>query len=94
MPSTRFDIVAQADSQTLGRLINYFAQQGLVPNRFSAVVAGGSVKVRIEHPDLGEQQCRIIAEKMRSAVIVEAVRVHRGGHLLMPLDGTTDGLSA
>lgn len=83
MPSTRFDIVAQVDPQALVRLINYFAQLGLVPSRVTAVATEASLHVRIEHPDLGEQQSRIMAEKMRSAVLVKSVQVRRGRHLLM-----------
>ena len=74
---TRFDIVAQSDPQTLMRLLGYFAQLGLVPRRVDAVIHG-SVKVRIEQLELGEQQARVIAEKMRSSVLVETVRVRRG----------------
>lgn len=94
MPRTHFDIVARADPQTLIRLLNYFAQLGLLPNRVNAVEVGGSVMVRIAQPELGEHQARIIAEKMRSSVLVESVRARRGRHLLIPPCERIDDLSA
>ena len=84
MPTCRFDIVARADPQTLPRLLNSFAQIGMMPSRVSAVEADDLLTVRIDQPELGEQQARIIAEKMRCSVLVEAVRVRRGRHALMP----------
>jgi hypothetical protein len=94
MPLSRFDIVARAEPQTLMRLLNYFAQLSLLPSRVNAVEAEESMTIRIEQPGLGEHQARVIAEKMRSSVLVEAVRVHRGRHLLVPLNGTTNDISA
>ena len=84
MPSCRFDIVARADPQTLPRLLNPFAQIGVMPSRVSAVGADDLLTVRIVQPGLGEQQARIIAEKMRCAVLVEAVHLRRGRRALLP----------
>ncbi len=85
MPLTRFDIAARADPQTLVRLLNYFAQLGMLPSRVNAIEAGGSVTIRIEQPELGELQARIIGEKMRNSVLVETVRIRRGRRFLIPL---------
>jgi acetolactate synthase regulatory subunit len=93
MSRSRFDIVARADPQTLIRLLNAFAQRGLRPNRVMATESNGLVTVRIEIPDLSEQQGQIIAEKMRSSFLVETVRVVRGRRLLKPLSETIDALS-
>lgn len=94
MPLSRFNIVARHDPATLIRLLNYFAQLGMVPSRVKAAEVGGRITVRIEQPDLSEQQARIIMEKMQSAVLVEAVRVHRGRRLLTPPSDTIDNISA
>ena len=85
MPTCRFDIIARADPQTLPRLLNPFAQIGAMPSRVSAVEASELLTVRIDQPELGEQEARIIAEKMRSSVLVETVRVRRGRHALLPV---------
>lgn len=90
----RFDIVARADSQTLIRLLNYFAQLDLSPRRVKALDVEGSLTIRIEQPGLDEQQAQIIAEKMRASVLVQTVRAHRGRHPLRPLSETINVLSA
>ena len=82
MPLSRFDIVARADPQVLTRLLNHFAQLGLLPSRVKATEADGLVRMRIEQPDLDEQKARIIAEKIQSSVLVEAIRIYRGRRLL------------
>lgn len=84
MPMFRFDIIARADPQTLPRLLNPFAQIGMVPKRVNAAEADDLLTVRIDQPALGEQQARIIAEKMRGSVLVEAVRLRRGRQTLLP----------
>lgn len=94
MPPFRFDVVARADPQALMRLINCFAQLGLLPRRMRSVEADGLVTIYVEQPGLGEQQARIIAEKMRSSVLVETVRVRRGRRHLKSPSGTIDDLSA
>jgi hypothetical protein len=94
MPLSRFEVVACADPQTLIRLLNYFAQVGLLPARVNAVEACGLVTIRIHQHGLSEQQARIIAEKMRGSVLVDAVQVRRGRRLLTPLSETIEELSA
>lgn len=80
--STSFAIVAQADPQTLPRVINYFAQLGLVPRRVSAAVVNGLITMHIEQPGMSEHSARVVAEKMRSAILITAVRVERDGREL------------
>lgn len=94
MSVSRFDIVARADPQTLIRLLSYFAQLGILPGGVRAREAAGLMTVQIEQADLAEQQARIIAEKMRSSVLVETVRVRCGRDLLKSHSGTIDELSA
>jgi hypothetical protein len=74
---SRFKLRARADPQTLIRLINYFAQLGFLPTRVRAQEADGLMTVHIEQRGLSDAQERIIAEKMRSSVLVEAVHVRR-----------------
>jgi hypothetical protein len=93
MPLSHFDIVARADSQTLIRLLNTFAQLGLRPSHVKAVEEDEVLAIRIDQPDLSEKQARIIAEKMRSFVLVETVRVRCGPHILAPLNGTINDIS-
>ena len=94
MPPSRFDIVASADPQTLVRILNYFAQLGLLPRRVNSAEADGWVTIRIQQPGLSEQQARIIAEKMRSSVFVATVQLHRGRRLLLSHSEMIDDLSA
>lgn len=94
MPLTRFDLVIRKDPQALIRALNYFAQIGLSPRRVRSVEAEATLSVRIEQPDLPDHQARIIAEKMRSSFLVDAVHVHRGRRLLTPLSEATHDLSA
>jgi acetolactate synthase regulatory subunit len=93
MPLSRFDIVARADPQVLLRLLNYFAQRGLLPSRVRATQADGLVMVHVEQSDLDEEQACIIVEKMRTSVLVEAIRIRRGRRLLTWPSGDTDDLS-
>lgn len=94
MPLSRFDVVARVDPQTLIRLLNPFAQLGLLPSRVDAIEAEGLVTVCIEQPDLAEQQARIIAEKMRSYVLVEAVSLRCGTDTLSSIHEAVHELSA
>lgn len=73
----RFEIDAAADPQTLPRLINYVAQQGLIPTAVRARTNGLAMVVTIEQAGLSDHQARIIAEKMHSSPLVAAVRLER-----------------
>jgi hypothetical protein len=75
MMAARFDVRAHAEPQTLARLINYMAQQGMVPRRIHAREAKGIMTVVIDQPDIAGDQANIIAEKMRASVLVESVRL-------------------
>lgn len=74
--TARFSVRACADPQTLPRLIQYIAQLGLVPSAVQARQRGGMMTVLIEQADIGDAQARLIAEKMRASVLVEAVSLH------------------
>jgi hypothetical protein len=83
----RFDVRAQAEPQTLMRLVGYVAQLGLVPKRVSAREVAGLMVVVIEQAGLGDHQAGIIAEKMRASVLVQTVQLSRGRRPLFPLGG-------
>lgn len=85
MATARFSIRTCAEPQALARLINLFAQLGLVPSRVSAQATGGIMLVSIEQPDLDDHRAAVIAEKMRGSVLVETVELRRGKQLLTPL---------
>lgn len=78
MPLMRFDVVTRSDPQALIRLLNHFAQCSLLPSRVTATEADGRLKVRIDQPGVEEKQASIIAERMRSSVLVETVSLQRG----------------
>ena len=80
MSTWYFRIVTRDDPQSLIRMLNFFSQLGLTPRRVSAVESNSLVAIHIEQSGLGEHQAHIIAEKMRSSLLVEDVRIrHRRG---------------
>ncbi|GAA0304256.1 hypothetical protein GCM10009087_12660 [Sphingomonas oligophenolica] len=81
-PPARFSVRARADAQTLSRLVNYFAQMDLTPSRVRAEEAHGMLRVSIEQGDIPDDRAELIAEKMRSSVLVESVELRRGRRLL------------
>ena len=90
MAPVRFVVHACADPQSLARIISHFAQLGLIPKRVRADEAEGQILVRIEQQDMGEHQARIIAEKMRSAVLVNRVDLYRGRRRIPPVGECID----
>lgn len=83
MTIARFEIVARADPHALLRIVNYFAQIGLLPGSVKAHVAGDQLFVSVRQPDLGDRQARIIAEKMRGVPVIETVQLYWGRRLLL-----------
>lgn len=81
----RFIVKGDAGPQTLARLVNYIAQLGMTPRRVRADEADGVMTVLIEVAGLGDHQAGIIADKMRTSVLVSAVRLTRGRRILLPL---------
>lgn len=85
MPPVCFVVRARADSQTLGRVIDHFAQRGQVLRRITAEVDGEFLTVVIEQEGFDDQQAAIVAEKMRASVLIESVQLTRGGRPILPL---------
>lgn len=71
----RFLVTAQAEPQTLPRILNHIAQLGLCPAHVRADVVDGRVEVVIEQRGLTGRQADVVAERMRASVLIEAVRL-------------------
>lgn len=70
----RYTIRTTPDPQAIPRLLNYFAQQALIPARMTSDHASdGLVTLTILQPAIADVNARIIAEKMRASVLVESV---------------------
>jgi hypothetical protein len=80
-----FTVRAQADPQTLPRLINFVAQRGLVPVAVRAREEGGVMTVVIEQRGLDDEQASIVAERMHVSVLVDGVSLARGRRLIKEL---------
>lgn len=68
-----FRVKAGVCSQVTSRLLGFFAQRDLVPSVVIARRTEESLVVRLSQVGLSEESATIIAEKMRSLVMVEAV---------------------
>lgn len=88
MPISRFEVVARPDPQTLARLVNFFAQRGLVPRSVRATENGGLLRVMIEQHGLALHEAGIVADKMRTSWLVEEVRLRWGRRYQLPLSET------
>lgn len=84
MKVARFEIVARADPHSLLRIMNYFAQIGLIPGSVKAHVADDQLFVSVRQAELGDHQARIIAEKMRAVPVIETVQLYWGRRLVLP----------
>lgn len=78
----RFVVQAHAEPQILVRLINFFVQRGLMPQRVKSSASNGAMTVVIEQDGLSDHQAGVIAEKMRATVLVESVRLARDRRLI------------
>jgi len=85
MSICRFEIVARRDPQTLARLINFFAQRGLVPKAVRSREEDGVMQVTIEQDDLPLHEAGIVADKMRASWLVDDVRLRWGRRYEEPL---------
>lgn len=77
-PASRacFHIVARHDPGTLPRLLEVFAKRGLVPSLWRSVVGGrgdAELHVDVQVPGLAGSTVSLVAETLRSCVLVELV---------------------
>jgi hypothetical protein len=70
-----YRIRATANPQTLSRIINFFAQRDLLPTSVRCDTRADALDVFIVASDLDPAHAQIIAEKMRSMVLVEEVEM-------------------
>lgn len=75
--TAQFRIVAEAEAQCLSRLIDHFAQRGLIPSAISANHIGNTLEILIEHPTIDESSAALICERIeRSVAVVSADLTH------------------
>ena len=68
-----FSIRTAADAQATSRVVEHFAMRSLLPEMVRAIRDGDTLQIEIELHDLDEVSAAIIAEKMRSSVLVDEV---------------------
>lgn len=71
----RFRIQAGAEPQCLPRLIDHFAQRGLIPSAISASHIGPVLEVIIDHPTIEEDAARRLCDRMMRAPCVESATI-------------------
>lgn len=74
---TVFEIEASASSQTILKLLNYFALRDILPHKVAWCVSAGICQMKIETEHLTFEVAAVIAEKMRSQVNVSMVTLNR-----------------
>ncbi|WP_219895046.1 hypothetical protein [Aquisediminimonas profunda] len=70
-----FEIRASSDAQTLSRIINFFAQRDLILASARYETQTDVQQISLVVPNLDPASAHVIAEKMRSMVLVEAVEM-------------------
>ncbi|TGX52546.1 hypothetical protein E5A73_12880 [Sphingomonas gei] len=73
--STSLHIRADADPQTLPRILGLLSQRWLVPSLFSARRNGEMLDVHCVVPDLDAPAAAIVAAKIAQIVLVHGVQV-------------------
>jgi hypothetical protein len=81
----RYEVRASLDPSSLQRVANYFVQLGKIPTRVSAEQVEDGIWIVIEQSDLDDHRGGVVADKMRSSVLIESVRLTRGDRVLSPL---------
>ena len=71
-------IRADADPQTLPRILGLLSQRWLVPSSFSARRDGQMLDIACHVPDLAGPAAAIVAAKLEAIVLVHAVVLARG----------------
>jgi acetolactate synthase small subunit len=76
----QFRVLAEAEPQCLSRLIDHFAQRGLIPSSLSTMHVGRDLEIVIEHPTVEERTARIICERIARAPSVARATMIRLRH--------------
>jgi hypothetical protein len=75
--TTRFELEADAEVQCLPRLVDQFAQRGLIPSAISANHIRGRLEIIIDHPTMEAADASLICERMRRMVSVRRANVRQ-----------------
>jgi hypothetical protein len=73
----QFRLQAQAEAQCLPRLLDHFAQRGLIPSSIVADQIGHRLEILIEHPTIEEAAAELICERLRRIASVQHVSTSR-----------------
>lgn len=73
----QFRIRAEAEPQCLSRLIDHFAQRGLIPSALSANRIGRALDIVIEHPTMPEETALLIRDRIAQMPSVEQASTQR-----------------
>jgi hypothetical protein len=72
----RYYITANATAQTLPRVVNFFAQQDILPERvLCRCVDNEQLLIIVNGVRIDRHRAETIAEKLHSAVLVRSVRL-------------------
>lgn len=75
--TVRFQVRAEAEPQCLPRLIDYFAQRGLIPSAVSTTHIGRALDILIEHRTMDDEVARLICDRIARLPSVECATVSR-----------------
>lgn len=70
-----FTVRAAACPHVVNRLLNFFAQQDMIPAAVRSVHRGDEITLFVRQRDIAEHRAEVIAEKMRSLVTVGSVEL-------------------
>ena len=71
----RFRIKAEADGQCLARIIDHFAQEGLIPSSVLANHVGHVLDIVIEHPTMEIAAGQAMCSRMSRLIMVDTASV-------------------
>ena len=75
--TVQFRVSAEAEAQCLPRLVDQFAQRGLIPSMLSTIHVGRTLEITIEHPTMDDISARLICERMERMPSVGSASVRR-----------------
>jgi hypothetical protein len=73
----RYQILAEAEADTLCRLLNLFAMQYLIPRQVNVLQQDQMLSVEVEIDGLTWHRAKVIGEKMRSLINVCSVELEQ-----------------
>ena len=70
-----FTVRANACPHVVNRLLNFFAQQDMIPAAIRSVRRGDEITLFVRQREIAEHRAEVIAEKMRGLVMVGSVEL-------------------